>query len=187
MLSSAALVARIRQANGDTQEALARRLGVSFPTINSWERGRRTPRPGHRRQLEELGSTLGVLEGPTVLVIDDDPVTGEIVTAAAAAVDRSIVVDVALDGWEGLLKCGQLLPDLLFLDIMMPGIDGIEVAKRLAGIAGLDDTVVVFVTASRDIVILERARDLGHDVLLKPFDVDTLEASLRGALAGAIT
>jgi len=179
MLSTAELVARIRERTGDTQEALAQRLGVSFPTINSWERGRSRPRPAHRRQLEALARDLGIRHEFKVLVIDDDPATAEIVAAAAVGVDPGIEVDRALDGWEGLVKCGSLQPELIFLDIMMPGIDGLEVARRLPSIEGLTDTTVLFVTSAQTASVLERAHAIGYQVLPKPLEIDDLESAIR--------
>jgi CheY-like chemotaxis protein len=192
MLSTSELVARIREQTGDTQEALARRVGVSFPTINAWERGRTTPRRFHRRRLEQLAEEVGLRHRFTVLVIDDDPVTVELVIAAATEVDGAISVEAALDGWEGLVKCGSLRPDLLFLDIMMPGIDGLEVARRLPSVEGLDEMSVVFVTSSNAPDVLDRARSIGHDLVPKPLELDVLadvmrkllEATMRGP-AGA--
>lgn len=179
MLDTAGLVARIRAATGETQESLARRLGVSFPTVNAWERGRSTPRTVHRRQLEQLAQDLGIEFAINILVIDDDPTTSELIEAAAQDVDGALSVHSALDGWEGLLRCGSLQPALLFLDIMMPGIDGLEVARRIPEIEGLDRTAVFFVTSSRDRGVLDRARSLGRGVLLKPIDLDEVSALMR--------
>ncbi|MFQ5555594.1 MAG: multiprotein-bridging factor 1 family protein, partial [Acidimicrobiia bacterium] len=69
------LVATIRERAGLTQEALARELGVSFPTVNAWERGRSHPRQAHVDQLCAFADRLGISRGLTVLVIDDDPVS----------------------------------------------------------------------------------------------------------------
>jgi len=185
MLSTPELVSRIREHTGDTQERLARRLGVSFPTINAWERGRSTPRRTHRRELEQLAEELGITHEFTVLVIDDDPVTAELVAVTAGELDGSISVDSALNGWEGLVKCGSRHPDLVVLDIMMPGIDGLEVARRLPSIEGLEGVKVVFVTASRSDDVLERAHRFGHAVLPKPLDLDELEKMITSALDSA--
>lgn len=184
MLSTPELVSRIRAANGDTQEGLARRLGVSFPTVNSWERGRSAPKPGHRQVLEELAASLGVGQELVVLVIDDDPVTAELVRAAAVDVDAAVRVDSALSGWEGLVKCGALQPHLLFLDVMMPGIDGLEVAERLPAIEGLSALRVVFVTASQSPEVLARAAALGNAVLTKPLELADLTEVMATSLAG---
>ncbi|AZC14425.1 MULTISPECIES: response regulator [unclassified Microbacterium] len=179
MISSPELVARIRAASGDTQEGLARRLGVSFPTINAWERGRSEPTPRHRSSLEQLASDLGVVHDFVVMVIDDDPVTAELVRAAAADVDPAVTVESASNGWEGLVRCGAVRPHLLFLDIMMPGIDGMEVARRLPSVEGLDDLRIIFVTASQSADVLRRAGELGAGVLSKPVDIDELAAMIR--------
>lgn len=185
MLSSPELVSRIRAANGDTQEGLARRLGVSYPTINAWERGRSEPTPRHRRTLEELAAEHDIVHELVVLVIDDDPVTAELVRAAAAGLDAAVSVESALDGWEGLVKCGVLKPSLLFLDIMMPGIDGLEVARRLPTVDGFDHLRVVFVTASQSPDVLARAAALGTAVIGKPLELDTLAAVMAESLDAA--
>lgn len=49
-----ALVKKIRQATGWTQEKLAQEIGVSFSTVNGWERGRRYPQPFLLRKLQEI-------------------------------------------------------------------------------------------------------------------------------------
>lgn len=183
MLSTPELVARIREATGDTQEALARRVGVSFPTINSWERGRSEPHGERRRQLEEIAASFGIRYELPVLVIDDDPVTAELVRAAAQDVDAAVTVEGALGGWEGLIKCGSMRPRLLFLDVMMPGIDGLEVARRLPSIEGMDRTRIVFVTASQSPEVLARAAALGTDVLPKPLELDQLAAAMRAVMS----
>lgn len=182
MLPTNDLVARIRAANGDTQEGLARRLGVSYPTINAWERGRSEPTARHRRTLEELAAELDIVHELIVLVIDDDPITAELVRAAAAGLDAAVTVESATDGWEGLVKCGALHPSLLFLDIMMPGIDGLEVARRLPTLDGLEDMRVVFVTASQSPNVLARARALGSAVITKPLELDVLANAIAGSL-----
>ncbi len=183
MLPTTDLVSRIRAANGDTQEGLARRLGVSYPTINAWERGRSEPTPRHRRTLEELAAELDIVHELVVLVIDDDPVTAELVRAAATDLDAAVSVESALDGWEGLVKCGSLQPSLLFLDIMMPGIDGLEVARRLPSVEGLGELRVVFVTASQSPDVLSRAAALGNAVIAKPLELDTLTSVIAQSLS----
>lgn len=182
MLPTSELVSRIRAATGDTQEGLARRLGVSFPTINSWERGRSEPKPPRRVELEQLAASLGVRQELMVLVIDDDPVTAELVRAAAHDLDAAVTVEAAPGGWEGLIMCGSLQPQLLFLDVMMPGIDGLEVARRLPSISGLGPLRVVFATSSQSPEVLSRASSLGNEVLAKPLELDDLSRVMSQAL-----
>jgi CheY-like chemotaxis protein len=185
MLPTSELVSRIRVATGDTQEGLARRLGVSFPTINSWERGRSEPKQPRRLELEQLAASLGIRQELMVLVIDDDPVTAELVRAAAHDLDAAVTVEAAPGGWEGLIMCGSLQPQLLFLDVMMPGIDGLEVARRLPSISGLGPLRVVFATSSQSADVLARASALGSEVLAKPLELDDLTRVMSQALAQA--
>lgn len=182
MIASADLVARIRRATGDTQEGLARRLAVSFPTINAWERGRSEPSAKHRSALEALAAELDIVHEFAVMVIDDDPVTAALIEAAATEFGGAVSVHSAVNGWEGLVTCGAVKPRLLFLDIMMPGIDGLDVARRLPAIPDLADLRVVFVTASQSPDILARAAALGNAVISKPVELDTLAEVIRNTM-----
>ena len=73
-------------------------------------------------------------------------------------------------------------PQLLFLDIMMPGIDGLEVARRLPDIEGVGDIRIVFVTASQSPDVLARANALGAAVLPKPLELDDLSRTMLNSL-----
>lgn len=173
------LVAAIRRETGQSQEALARELGVSFATVNAWERGRSRPRPGTRASLEEMGKRVGVSSDLVVLVVDDDPAACAIVEGLLASSEWTVDVATATSGSEGLLLCGALKPDVLFLDILMPGVDGLEVARRVNRIPGLEHMRIVFITSSRDPRLIERARAAGAvDVLLKPLSQEGVDRAL---------
>lgn len=163
------LVATIRSRTGQTQEQLAHELGVSFATVNAWERGRSEPRRARRLELERMAAALASsADRPTrILVIDDDPVSRLVVEGMVAGAGRAVEVDAAAGGVEGLLKCGSQRPDLLFLDILMPDLDGLEVAQRVRGIEGLESTIVVLMTSSDDPRLLARAAQSGADRLLR--------------------
>lgn len=170
------LVETIRSHAGLTQEGLARQLGVSFATVNAWERGRSEPRRTRRLALERLAES--VVEPVTgrraggevvVLVVDDDPVARHLVETMVRRAAAGSTVHLASGGIEGLLLCGAVRPDVLFLDVMMPDLDGVEVARRIHDIAGLEDVAVVLMTASDDPAVLRRARRSSADaVLTKP-------------------
>lgn len=181
-LSTSRLVAEIRARTHETQEALARRLGVSFPTLNAWERGHREPRRFHRVQIEQIAADLGILRGAKVLVIDDDLPTCELIGAHIRSVAPDADVRIVDNGIEGLMVCGSFKPDVVFLDILMPGIDGLEVAKRMAKIDALESVRIVFVTAATSSDILDRAEASGAvTILIKPVSED----DVRNALADA--
>ncbi|HLH72792.1 MAG TPA: response regulator transcription factor [Chloroflexota bacterium] len=113
-----------------------------------------------------------------ILVIDDDL---SITTALRRALSfEGYTVDVALDGEEGLRKARDVAPDLVILDVLMPGIDGFEVCRRLR--AG-DDTPILMLTARDEVADRVRGLDAGaDDYLVKPFAPDELLARVRALL-----
>ena len=179
------LVLTIRRETGDSQEALARRLGVSFATVNAWERGRTEPRRVHEAQLLELAKRLGLRAGLSVLAIDDDPASCAIVDDLVTHGRHGGDVITTTDPTEGLLLCGVLQPDVLFLDIMMPGLDGFAVAEHLRHIQGLDRTAVIFMTASTEPKLLEQAANIGSTVLQKPLDSAVVDSAIAAVLVPA--
>ncbi len=180
---TARVVSAIRRAGGYSQEALARELGVSFATVNAWERGRSEPRNSHLQAIYARADALGIRTDLMVLAIDDDPTACVVIEGLIAGSDIPASVETTTDPSKGLILCGALKPDLLLIDVMMPGIDGFEVAKRLAELGLEKVPTMVFVTASDDPEIVRRAFEAGHRVLHKPMrqePIDKLLASLAG-------
>ena len=178
------LVSAIRHAGGYTQEALARELGVSFTTVNSWERGRSRPRRAHTLALKSLAHSLDIRTDISVLIIDDDPTACEVVEGLVKASKTHAEVYTATDPSEGLLLCGAVDPDVLLLDIMMPEINGFELAQRLEDLDLNHTSQIVFVTASTDLAIDTEAARFGHQVLRKPIPQEAIDELL--SRAGAI-
>lgn len=119
---------------------------------------------------------------PTVLVIDDDPHMGLILTRILRKHGFEIVVST--DGPSGIQEAKERLPDLIMLDIIMPGMDGVEVARRLRGEPGLANTPIVFLTAFAPAVGRHEAADVHADGFIsKPFVVEELVDQVK-ALAG---
>ncbi len=175
------LVSAIRQAGGYTQEALARELGVSFATVNSWERGRSRPRRAHILALESLAHSLGIRTDISVLIIDDDPTACEVIEGLVKGSTTHAEVYTATDPSEGLLLCGAVDPDVLLLDIMMPEINGFELAQRLEDFDLNHTSQIVFVTASTDLAIDSEAARFGHKVLRKPIAQESIDELLSRA------
>lgn len=167
-LETTELVATIRTKAEISQEELARRLGVSFASVNAWERGRTEPRAMHRLKLDSMGADLGIRQGLRLVVIDDEPDVVELVETMVRAIEPDALITTATSGTDGLLACGALKPDLVLLDVMMPNLNGLEVAEAMSRVEGLEDTVLVFVTGASDAPVLEQAERVAARVVVKP-------------------
>ncbi len=83
-----------------------------------------------------------------ILIIDDD---ADIVEAMRLVLEkRGHKVDMAVDGNEGLAKARAGKPDAIILDVMMPGLDGFEVARELKGDSRTRDIAILMLTAIKD-------------------------------------
>lgn len=151
-----------------SQEELARRLDVSFASVNAWERGRTEPRAVHRMKLDQMGEELGVRQGLSVVVIDDEPDVCELAEIMIRSVEPSALITTATSGTDGLLACGALQPDLVLLDLRMPGLDGLEVAEAMGRTEGLERSVLVFVTATSSGPLRDAAEQVSARVVTKP-------------------
>ncbi len=80
-------------------------------------------------------------------------------------------VDVCVDGYEALSRMPEFMPDLIILDVMMPGIGGVETFKCLRENPKLREVPVIFMTARVQDEEVETYRAIGcTDVIAKPFD-----------------
>jgi len=104
-----------------------------------------------------------------VLVVDDDPfIRGLILTTLEDVAGFELFE--AADGQEALAVAARARPELVFLDIDMPNIDGIEACRRLRADPTNSATTIVMLTASADDSARGRAEDAGADLFLtKPF------------------
>jgi len=81
----------------------------------------------------------------TILIIDDDP--DNLAMVSAYLEDRQYRILVAEDGESGVRRALYARPDLILLDVLMPGIDGYETCRRLKALEGTKDIPVIFMTA----------------------------------------
>src|SRR5438034_10736602 len=86
--------------------------------------------------------------GGTILIVDDMPANLEVVTSHLERQGYCAVV--ALGGDEGIERAEFVRPDLILLDVMMPGLDGFETCRRLKSNASTRDIPVIFMTALAD-------------------------------------
>jgi CheY-like chemotaxis protein len=104
----------------------------------------------------------------TVLIVDDEPPIVELVRFTLE--DEHVRVVEAADGLEALEVARAELPDLIFLDVQMPRLNGFEVCRRLRLEPGLAKTRIVMLTAAGQAEDLARGLAAGADIYLtKPF------------------
>jgi two-component system response regulator MprA len=118
------------------------------------------------------------LNPPELLVVDDDPKITSMLRRALQA--EGYEVRTANDGQEGLARAKERLPDLVVLDLLMPGIDGLEVCRRLRDEGNVP---ILILTAKDETGDRVRGLDSGaDDYLIKPFALDELLARIRALL-----
>jgi len=112
-----------------------------------------------------------------ILVVDDVKTN---VDTLVQALRNDYKLSVALDGESALRITEKNPPDLVLLDIMMPGIDGYEVCRRLRSDPKTRDIPVMFLTALEDVQDKARGFEIGaNDYLTKPFEILEVKARVR--------
>jgi PleD family two-component response regulator len=115
-----------------------------------------------------------------VLIVDDAKANVDILVEALRG---DFKLSVALDGEAALRAVGRSAPDLLLLDIMMPGIDGYEVCRRLRADAATRELPIMFLSSLEDVRDKTRGFELGaNDYLTKPFEILEVKARVRSLL-----
>lgn len=160
---------------------------VNPTTVQNWVkekklRAYKTP-GGHRRirrsDLVAFMKKFGMpvpsdLEegGRMVLVVDDEKDICDLLVSAFEAMDSPPQVRVAYGGVEALLFIGERKPDLVILDIMMPGMNGIEVCQKLKESSSTSNIKVVAITGAHDPALRDRILNAGADLFFtKPLDL----------------
>ena len=114
------------------------------------------------------------------LIVDDEPLAIERMQVLCTEIDRLSVIGTASDGEAALRLADKLAPDLVLLDMTMPGMDGLAVARELG--RGSEPPAVIFVTAHEDFAV--EAFDLDAiDYVLKPVGRERLERAVDRVLA----
>ncbi len=120
-------------------------------------------------------------EAPLVLVADDDE---DIVALVRLRLERAgLAVVVARDGESALAAARERRPRVAVLDVSMPGLDGLEVVRRLRADKATRGTGLILLTANAQEADVQRGFDAGADVYLKkPFSPAELAARVEGLL-----
>src|SRR6266542_4080748 len=117
-------------------------------------------------------------QASTILIVDDEA-SGQ-ATLEGLLLSQGYQLVFASSGGEALAKAAERPPDLILLDVMMPGMDGFEVCRRLRAEPILAEVPIVLVTALDDRASRLRGIEAGaDDFITKPFDRTELRARVR--------
>jgi len=123
------------------------------------------------------------MERASILLVDDHELFREGLEAILGAQSDMQIVGVANDGLEALVKARELKPDLILMDVQMPGMDGLEATRRIKQI--LPETIIVMLTVRNDDEkLFEALKNGAQGYLLKDIRSQEMLTMLRGALRG---
>ncbi len=165
---------------------------VNPTTVQNWIKEKKlkayvTP-GGHRRVrredlvafMNEFGMPLPPElqeRSPLVLIVDDETVILDLLTQVMQEGEEKVEVQCARGGVEALLMIGERKPDLLVLDIMMPGMNGFEVCRKLKASPGTRKIKIVAITGNHDPSVRSRILNAGADLFFtKPLDTAEFRA-----------
>ncbi len=121
----------------------------------------------------------------SILVIEDDPDIRELLSFSLAKEGWAVIM--ASDGEEGLAALPSANPDCVVLDIMLPGIDGLEVLRVLKSDPARKRLPVIMTTAKGEEADIVTGLELGaEDYVVKPYSPKVLVARIRAALRGSV-
>ena len=117
----------------------------------------------------------------TILIVDDDPLNLKLLDAQLVSFQYDTIL--AEDGYTAVEKAKTELPDLILLDIMMPGLDGYEVTERLKENPNTKDIPIILITALEDPEDKVKGLECGADEFLnKPVNTAELKARVKSLL-----
>ena len=175
---------------------------VTIPTVKRWIR------EGHITAFQTAGGHFRITEDefrrfqaaqrmpvegapaegaalPKILIVDDDPALLETL-GQALSWDGRYKVEIAHDGYEGLIKVGSFAPDLLLLDIRMPALNGFQVCRRVKANPRTRGTRILAMTGHGGEHAREHMLEAGADGFLeKPIGLEALHMEVARLLTAA--
>jgi len=115
-----------------------------------------------------------------ILVAEDDP---SIATMIVRALSAEYEVVLARDGHEAVSIASHQAPQLLLLDVMMPGMDGLTAARQVRALPGLGNVPIIFLTAKDSSMdVIKGIQHGARHYMTKPFKLDDLRSKIKKTL-----
>jgi DNA-binding response OmpR family regulator len=114
----------------------------------------------------------------TILIVDDEPSIRNVLGSFLS--EEGYHMGFAENGYDGYQKARELIPDLIIMDVTMPGIDGFEACRRIRAEPRLAQVPIIMITAVADVGTRARSIESGaNDFLSKPFDLHEILAKVK--------
>lgn len=179
---------------------IAKFCQVTPPTVGRWIKEGKLPSfltgGGHQRVWAAdlvkflaahnipLPFELRTPEPLKVLVVDDEANVRAVMVRVLKKIDPPMEIEEASDGFEAGRKFTQMIPNLVLLDLKLPGVDGLKVCRQIRRDDPLRQVKILVVSAYADDMTRRQAISAGaDDFLAKPFDVSDLVSICRKLLA----
>ena len=116
-----------------------------------------------------------------IMVVDDEP--DILITVSQMLELNGYEVIKAVDGEDCLDKLSHVIPDLVLLDIMMPGMSGWDVAAKIKENPSWTGIPIVFLTAKGDVMSVGMGSITAEDYIVKPFDINDIKVRVGKILS----
>lgn len=150
-----------KQKNYYTTREAARLLGVAVSTVQVWTNAGSLKAwktaGGHRRILcdsvDEMLSQQNKAspesvsnQSMTVVVVDDNEQQLRLYEKKIHALEMNVNLQIAKDGYQGMIKIGHIFPDIIITDLVMPNMDGFQLIKALSELPELEKSLIIAVS-----------------------------------------
>jgi signal transduction histidine kinase/CheY-like chemotaxis protein len=153
---------------------------VSLPILKGVEQEVSEAKPDYRQQSMNMANSTDKMK--RVLYIEDNPLNTRLMELIFASIPNAELT-TAMTGEEGVKLANEISPDLILMDIFLPGIDGIEAARLLKDPSKTSDIPIIAISAATWDVDVERARDVGFFAYLtKPINIPEALSTIQKAL-----
>ncbi|MBY0404513.1 MAG: response regulator [Cyanobacteria bacterium] len=133
------------------------------------------------REISTASSSLSFSNAPKILLVDDQEFNIQLLKMTLAPLNLNI--SIATEGYQAVEMAKNIQPDLILLDIMMPGLDGYQVLEALKGMPETEKTIKILVSALDQPQNLLKGFELGiFDYIKKPFHIEEVKARVMAAL-----